>query len=70
MFTFPQYAINIWEVVSVVLKVQYEADLKDYFFGYKSLGVFVFNIGFMFYAMGVIGALSDSVFSKFFGKPK
>ena len=66
MFTFPQYAINVYEVVSVVLKLKYDADLKETFFGYKTLGVFVFNIGFMTYAMGVIGMLSEKVFAKFF----
>ena len=32
--------------------------------------VFAFNIGFMTYAMGVIGMLSESVFAKFFAKAK
>ena len=34
--------------------------------GYKTLGVFVFNICFMTYAMVVIGMLSEKVFAKFF----
>jgi len=33
-------------------------------------GVFVFTMGFMTYAMVVIGTLSEKVFAKFFGKAK
>ena len=67
MFTFPQYAINLFEVVAVVLKLGYGADLAGIFFGFKSLGVFAFFIGYMAYAVGVIGVLSEKVFAKFFG---
>ena len=66
MFTFPQYAINLFEVVAVVLKLGYSADLTEMFFGYKTLGVVVFTIGFMTYAMGVIAFLSENVFASFF----
>ena len=66
MFTFPQYAINLFEVTAVILKLGYSADLTAMFFGYKSLGVFVFTVGFMTYAMGVIGFLSEKVFAGFF----
>ena len=68
--TFPQYAINLFEVVSVVLKVGYAADLKEVFLGYKTLGVFVFNIAFMSYAMGVMPQLQQKVFAGFFKKGK
>lgn len=68
--TFPQYAINLFEVVAVVLKVGYDADLKEVFLGYKTLGVFVFNIAFMSYAMGVMPQLQQKVFAGFFKKGK
>ena len=70
MFTFPQYAINLYEVASVVLKIGYGADLKESFLGYKSFGVFVFTVAYMFYAMGVIGMLTEKVFAGFFKKKK
>jgi len=70
MLTFSQYAICLFQVVAVMLKLKYNADLTDYFYGYKALGVFAFNVGFMFYAMGVIGTLSESVFAGFFKKAK
>ena len=70
MFTFPQYAINLYEVVAVLLKLNSNADLNEYFFGYKSLGVFVFTVAFMAYAMGFIGSLTPTVFAKFFKAKK
>jgi len=70
MFTFPQYAINVYEVVAVVLKLGYGADLTEMFFGYKALGVFVFTVGFMTYAMGVIAFLEENVFAGFFKAKK
>ena len=42
MLTFPQYAICLFQVVSVIMKLNYDADFKDYFLGYKTLGVFAF----------------------------
>ena len=70
MFTFPQYAINLYQVLAVILKLNYEYDLNDAFMGYKSLGVFAFTVGFFTYAMVVIAGLSDTVFASFFGKKK
>ena len=70
MFTVPQYAINLFEVVAVILKLGYGADLTGMFFGYKALGVFVFNIGFASYSGGVVASLQEKVFAKYFGKEK
>ena len=129
MLTSPQYAINVYEVISVILKVGYDMDLAEMFFGYKApgyvrnvappvrptrpsagsggamqpkpmqgrpcarpaspiswmkeswpsmgalfrtqtLGVFVFNIAYMMYAMAVIGTLSTTVFAGFFKAKK
>ena len=70
MFTFPQYAICLFQVVSVVAKLGYDYDLKEAFFGYKGLGVFAFTVGFMTYAMVVIGMLSEKVFAGFFKAKK
>jgi len=70
MLTFPQYSINVYEVISVILKVGYDMDLTEMFFGYKTLGVFVFNIAYMMYAMAVIGTLSTTVFAGFFKAKK
>ena len=70
MLTFPQYAINLYEVACVVAKLSFDSDFTAIFMGYKSLGVFVFNVGFMFYAMGIIGMLTEKVFAGFFKKGK
>ena len=68
--TFPQYAICLFQAVSVIMKLKYNADLTECFLGYKALGVFVFTASFMTYAMVVIGKLTDSVFAGFFKKSK
>ena len=70
LLTFPQYAICLFQVVAVLLKLNYDADLTDYFLGYKALGVFAFTVGFMMYAMVVINILTTSVFAGFFKKAK
>lgn len=33
MLTFPQYAINLFEVVACILKLKFDTDLKDMFYG-------------------------------------
>ena len=70
LLTFPQYAICLFQVVSVIMKLNYDADFKDYFLGYKTLGVFAFFACFSVYAMVVIATLSVSVFAGFFKKTK
>ena len=70
MLTFPQYAINLYSVVAVIMKLGDGTDLADYFMGSKALGVFAFTVIFFIYAMVVIGMASEKVFAGFFGKKK
>ena len=64
--TFPQYAINLFMATSVVAKLGYNFDLVEVFMGYKTLAIVAYNFGFMMYAMGVIGMLTEKVFAGFF----
>jgi len=73
--TFPQYAINLYLTGTTVLKLAFGVTMDSYFGGLPPLagnflGVFVTNIAFMAYALGVVGGAQEPIFSKFFAGKK
>jgi hypothetical protein len=61
MFTFPQYSINVYSSLAVLLKVGLEKDISSFFFGSDALGVFALTAGYMGYAVGLVANLNAAL---------
>uniref|UniRef100_A0A7S2U6Y9 Uncharacterized protein n=1 Tax=Attheya septentrionalis TaxID=420275 RepID=A0A7S2U6Y9_9STRA len=66
--TFPQYGINVYFALAVVLKVAFSMDITSFFMGSDKIGVIAVSFAFFVYAAGVIPKVHIAL-TCFFDKP-
>ena len=65
--TFPQYGINFYQALGVVLKVKFGKDIASYFMGSDLIGAGAISAGVLAYAVGLTPQINMAI-SGFFGK--